>query len=73
MPTPFVILELSRFQLVACVVVIVASCAFAFLIGIEEGLVRGRRQGRRLAQEAAEKARQQLRETAWFLASRRHR
>jgi hypothetical protein len=67
----FLVLELSRFQLVACVLIVIASCALAFLVGIDEGLQRGRSQGRRLAQEARERARQQLREETWFPSSGR--
>jgi hypothetical protein len=68
----YVVLELSAFQLGACIAITFASIALAFLLGLDEGQVRGRRQGRVLEREALEHDREQLRQGCWPAVGRGH-
>ena len=63
------VLPLSALQLVACVAIIVASVALAFLIGLDEGRHRGRADLRRL--DAEKKLREQVPQESWT-SGRRH-
>lgn len=54
MSAPFVTLDLLAFQLGSCIVITFAAIALSFLLGLDEGLMRGRRDGRKLVQEARE-------------------
>jgi hypothetical protein len=69
-PAPFVTLDLSALQLGAGILIVFAAVALSFLLGLDEGKVRGRIDGRRLAQEAREKARQQLADEHWIPVGR---
>jgi hypothetical protein len=68
----FVTFSLSAFQLGACIVIVFASIALAYVLGLDEGKYRGRRAGLMYARELGEKRFNDLAQGRGFPGRGRH-